>query len=210
MEKFIIYQNKFLKKTLIGYFHQYYVGYNQPGNPDFLNILKDTYCREPKSILLDAAKKVKDILILDIGDIIKELSIDNILITCVPRAKALANYDKRQLLFKEAVKRAAREIGVTDGTDYIKRVKNTKTTHLRSPKLKEINSGPEPYPGINLNTCDIAEELIENKCIILIDDIYTPNINIDEDCIQALLSLGAKEVIFYSVAFTKPKNNGII
>lgn len=40
MERFTIQKNDFLSHDCIGYFHLYYVGYGQPGNPDYLNILK--------------------------------------------------------------------------------------------------------------------------------------------------------------------------
>ena len=38
--------------------------------------------------------------------------------------------------------------------------------------------------------------------ILLIDDIYTKTVNVDEDCIQALYDAGAARVIFYAVAYT--------
>jgi predicted amidophosphoribosyltransferase len=43
------------------------------------------------------------------------------------------------------------------------------------------------------------------KDILLIDDIYTKTVNIDEDAIQALLSKGAKSVSFYAIGFTVSK-----
>ena len=42
---------------------------------------------------------------------------------------------------------------------------------------------------------------INSKNILLIDDIYTKFVNIDEDAIQALLDKGAKSVHFYSSDF---------
>ena len=41
--------------------------------------------------------------------------------------------------------------------------------------------------------------IIKGKNILLIDDLYTKSININEDMIQALLDNGAKSVIFYSI-----------
>lgn len=35
--------------------------------------------------------------------------------------------------------------------------------------------------------------------VLLVDDIYTPNVNIDEDAINALLNAGAHTVAFYAV-----------
>ena len=37
---------------------------------------------------------------------------------------------------------------------------------------------------------------------ILIDDLYTASVNIDEDAIQALFDNGARSVIFYSLGKT--------
>jgi predicted amidophosphoribosyltransferase len=59
--------------------------------------------------------------------------------------------------------------------------------------------------GKTKDTCLISNEII-GKDILLIDDIYTKSINIDEDAIQALLDKGAKSVIFYAVAKTKLRN----
>lgn len=69
------------------------------------------------------------------------------------------------------------------------------------------NSGSKPYPGITRETCYIDKEKIKNKTIILIDDIYTKTVNIDEDCIQALLDAGAKDVIFYAIARTQLRSH---
>jgi hypoxanthine-guanine phosphoribosyltransferase len=65
--------------------------------------------------------------------------------------------------------------------------------------------GDMPYPGITKHTCKISNE-VKGKDILLIDDIYTRTINIDEDAIEALLEKRAKSVVFYSVAKTKPKS----
>jgi predicted amidophosphoribosyltransferase len=58
-----------------------------------------------------------------------------------------------------------------------------------------------PYPGITLDTCTISKN-IQSCNILLIDDIYTGNVNIDEDMIQALLISGATSVFFYAVGKT--------
>jgi phosphoribosylpyrophosphate synthetase len=61
--------------------------------------------------------------------------------------------------------------------------------------------GDMPYVGITKATCKISSD-VRGKDILLIDDIYTKGVNIDEDAIQALLDNGAKSVIFYAVAKT--------
>ena len=55
-----------------------------------------------------------------------------------------------------------------------------------------------PYPKITVNTCEISNN-VKDKDILLIDDLYTNSVNIDEDAIQALYDKGAKSVVFYSI-----------
>lgn len=203
IKEFEIKKNNFLlQKDIIGYYHQYYVGYNRPGNPDFLNVLKNTFNSEPLYKLEKAMNEVVRIVREDIPLIIGKTGIRDWMVVCVPRAKALSYYKNSQLMFIEGVRKAVKSIpGVIDGTDCIRRVVNTKTTHIRDPRIP--NDGPEPYRGITVDTCEIDKSRIENKNIILVDDIYTKNVNVDEDCLQALLDNKAKNLIFYSVAYTR-------
>lgn len=206
-EKFIIKQNNFLKsKEVTGYFHQFYTGYKKEGNPDFINVLKNTFNDKNINELIKAKERVISILMRDIPYIIKENNFYNCICICVPRAKKLDSYVSTQLYFKDAVSIAAKKIkGTIDGTDYIKRVRNTYTTHLskatRAGKVE--NDGEEPYEGITIDTCNIEKSKIEGKNIILIDDVYTKNVNVDEDCIQALFESGAKNIIYYSIGYTR-------
>lgn len=208
IDKFDIYANLFLHRRTTGYFHQYYTGYRQPNNPDFLNNLKNTFNNERYNVLIDARNTVVNILMEDIPAIIEETNILNWACVCVPRAKELGTYADSQLMFKEAVSIAANNIqGLIDGTQYITRVIDTFTTHLgnatRDGRIDIINEGDRPYPSITLDTCIIDNINIINRNIILIDDIYTRNVNIDEDCIQALFDNEANNVIFYSIGYTR-------
>lgn len=203
MYRFNINRNRYLEMEITGYFHQYYTGYRQQDNPDFLNTLKNTFNTESRRNLIDARENVINILMHDISEIIRENNMPNCMCVCIPRAKALETYANSQLMFKEAVSVAANNLhGVIDGTDCIRRVVNTLTTHLRNAATIP-NDGEEPYSGITVATCEIDTNRIMNQNIILIDDIYTRNVNIDEDCIQALLNNGARNVIFYSIGHTR-------
>lgn len=203
MDKFIIEKNSYLKKDITGYYHQLYTGYGQPDNPVFLNTLKNTFNSEPHRNLIEARNKVINILMEDVPYIVKMEGLSNCLCVCVPRAKALITYSNFQLMLKEAISLAANNIhGVIDGTDCIRRIENTRTTHLRNA-TSIPNDGNDPYPGITVDTCEIDTNRIMNQNIILIDDIYTRNVNIDQDCIQALLDNGANKIIFYSIGYTR-------
>ena len=52
-----------------------------------------------------------------------------------------------------------------------------------------------------MKTCDISPE-VKGRNILLIDDIYTKTVNIDEDVIQTLLTKGANSVTFYAIGQT--------
>ena len=82
----------------------------------------------------------------------------------------------------------------------IKRVKDTKITH---DWRLEHNTGDMPYQNITTDTCEIKKSAITDKNIIFVDDIYSENVNVAEDCIQTLLNLGAKNVILYVIAKTR-------
>ncbi|MDY2794776.1 MAG: phosphoribosyltransferase [Peptostreptococcus porci] len=209
MKSHIIQRNNFLSTDIQAYFNTYYVGYKQPDNPNFLNELKNTFNDKPLIDLEIAKEYVYNILIEDIPQIIQENHFNECALVGVPRSKAYSTYSKNQLLFNKAIKKSCSAIRnkvpfckLLDGSGFITRLKNTKTTHIRKEINGFNNDGDNPYPGITKDTCAFAEEL-KGQNIILIDDIYTATVNIDEDCIQALLDWGAKSVVFYSIGYTK-------
>lgn len=200
MNVFMIHSNEYLKTTIRGYYNTVYVGYRQNGNPDFLNDLKNTYSNFDEQKLLKAKNEVYIRLTQDLPQVrTREKLIDPICV-CVPRSRA--NMNPEQMYFRDAVSEASRKsYRIEDGATVIKRVKNTSTTHLRHSCAR--TDGPLPYPGITVDTCKIDKERICGRDIIVIDDIYTLNCNIDEDCIQAVLDAGARNVVFYAIAYTR-------
>lgn len=208
MNNHTIHKNEFLHTDIAAYFNTYYVGYKQPNNPDFLNELKNTFNNTPLDRLNAAVSSLYQKFVEDIPQIIRENNFNECVLVGVPRSKAHSSYSTNQLLFNETIKKSCCDIlkevtfcKLWDGSNAIIRLKNTKTTHIRKEVNGFNNDGDNPYPGITKNTCKISEEL-KGKNIILIDDIYTRGVNIDEDCIQALLDLGAEKVVFYSIGYT--------
>lgn len=200
MNKFIIESNVYLGTNIEAYYSMDYTRYGNVNNPNFLNLLKNTYDND--MYLYFPYQNLMNILINDIPKLIEKSKSTPSTICVVPRSKSEVSYSKNQLLFKKATRSALMKIGsINDGTDYIYRHTNTKTTHLRRDIKNYCNDGEYPYPGITKDTCDISPE-VEGKDILLIDDIYTKTVNIDEDAIQALLDNGAKSVTFYAVAKT--------
>lgn len=196
--------NEFLRQTIKAYYSVDYVGYGNPGNPDYINILKNDFNKEPENHIYFAAGIVVEVSKETIKDIIVNNDID--IVCIVPRAKKQTCYKDNQLFFRAAIGAIIeddRYDSSFNGLDFIQRHTNTKTTHFHN-KPEYSGDGELPYPGITKDTCHISDK-IKGKNILLIDDIYTKTINIDEDCIQALLDNGAKNVVLYTVAKTAKK-----
>lgn len=198
MKKFIIPQNKYLDRDIIGYYNCDYIGYRQNGNPDFINRLKNMSKQLDEMDLVDDFIEVASRFTKDCEEILKN---HNISVVCVvPRSKMDSSYAQNQRLFRKAISCATNSLHLTNGVEIIKRVKNSKTTH--NWRL-EKNYGKMPYPGITKDTCQINKSSIADKVVLLVDDIYTKGVNVAEDCIQTLFELGAKDVILYVIAKTK-------
>jgi len=202
MYEFVIVANEYLQKDIIGFYHADYVGYKKHGNPDYINTLKNTYNSFSQAILISAIQELKSVLLDDFPRILQKLQVSNLTVCVVPRAKAETNYQANQLLFKTTIRNAISQLnGFDDGTDYIMRHTNTKTTHLPAHTPNYNNDGQRPYSGITTETCNISSN-VKGKDILLIDDLYTKTVNIDEDAIQALLNNGAYTVTFYAIGCT--------
>lgn len=199
MNKFQINANNYLSRHTRAFFHVPYTRMGNAGNPDYINDLKNTFNNFPAIKLRSAIQELHNALLEDLPQISQSLGGNPIVVCVVPRAKAENVYHRNQRLFRSTVQDVIRLVpGFVDGTSYLRRHTNTKTTHLRNPIPNYINDGPEPYPGITEQTCDISTD-VAGKNILLIDDIYTHGVNIDEDAINALLDAGAKMVTFYAV-----------
>lgn len=194
-------KNEYLKKKVEAYYHGYHRGWNDT-EVGFINTLKNdngTFSDQKKEFgytLSSAQKRLYESLELDLP-IIAESLLGKITICVVPRSKCNYNYKPTQLLFISTIKKFVLNNldKFYDGTAYITRHIDTPTTH-NSKNDKSIDV------GITERTCDISNN-VKDKDILLIDDIYTKSINIDEDAIQALLSNGARSVVFYAVGHTE-------
>lgn len=204
MENFIIQPNEYLTKPIIGFYHSEYHGGGrwrlQGTIENMICTLKNDIIRYSNKVLQEKVNKLSNILRTDLPQIPNLTGINNLTVCIVPRAKAESKYRKDQLLFKKTVSKVVNQLeGFFDGTNFIIRCEDTQTTHLRHG-ISRGGNGPSPYPGITKDTCIIRK--VRGKDILLIDDLYTKTINIVEDAIQALLDVGARTVIFYSVGKT--------
>jgi len=208
MKPFTIKQNECLNQDIQGYYHTDYVAYENRSEVDnypmYILTLKNDLDRNWwLSKLQSAQRELLKVLLNDLPNILKESKLHKLTVCVVPRAKADNTYNQDQLLFKATIVDAVNQLGNNfgDGTIFIVRHKNTNTTHLRRPVDGFDNDGSEPYSGISQETCNLSNN-IKGLDILLIDDIYTKDVNIDEDMIQALLNCGANSVTFYSIGKT--------
>lgn len=234
--KFEIRENEFLKNSTIGYYSIDFYSYRQSGQLSFLHKLKNNWLKNSDDDLFkskdEAVSKIYASLMYffetsksnanrrdSSGQVpMQEIVLKgNVLVCRIPRSKV--NMQDSQLLFQAAIREAIElvieylekygvphyyigndeyfDIKLIDGINCIKRIKDVPTTHL---------TGDRAYPGITKDSCDISDEVI-GKRILLIDDIYTLGVGVVEDCIQALYDKGAERVIFYAVGRTVKNSN---
>ena len=199
---YCIKSNPFLQSDTLAFYQTDYGHYGSSNNPTFINILKNHNCTIPDDKLSLAQKELKNTLYYDFLQIYLSTIQSSFVVCVVPRAKHENWYCDAQKLFRKSVSDVVERlydegIPVENGTQYIMRIIDTPTTHCG----ETYENGEKTYIGITNNTCEISSN-IKGKSILLIDDIYTKNVNIDEDAIQSLYEKGAKKVIFYSVAKT--------
>lgn len=201
-------QKEFLNHDVEVYYNRNYTGYGNKGNPDFLNIIKNQFGNGDIQLLKEAYDEVKKVFKIDIQELLEIKNGEEFVVICVPRSKA--TFTSEQQYFKKAISDVVDELNlhnITNGCDAVTRVKNPKTTHMHQNLDYFKNDGEAPYTGITKATCEFNQDKIFGKKIILVDDIYTSGVNVDEDCIEALYDYGAKEVLLYTIARTKYHNN---
>lgn len=208
--KFIICPNNYLRETVTAFYHDnYHSGSNWRTNGTIENMIwtiKNDASPFPDR-LPQALRQLEYILLTDLQLIRKILNFKNLTVCVVPRAKAEGHYRNNQLMFRKIISLAVDKLDdFKNGTEYIIRHTDTRTTHLN--RNGNGGNGDLPYPGITKKTCTISEQ-VNGKDILLIDDLYTRSVNIDEDAIQALLDNGANSVTFYSIGKTVLRNYSI-
>ena len=71
VRRFTLSSNEYLSRDCVGYYRDLYLRYREPGNPDFLNTLKNTLNNYCPSVLKSARQEVYDRVRRDIPDIMK-------------------------------------------------------------------------------------------------------------------------------------------
>lgn len=203
MERFTIKKNHFLERNIKAFYHEKYIGqkrHTDKGTIEnlivtFKNDYKEHICSYKFKVLI---KELIQILKKDLPIIYLEGGFTgNVCVVTVPRSKA--NFGPEQLLLYSTISDTVDSLGAPfiNATDSITRVKDTATTHKANWK-NFVDNGPMPYKGITRDTCKI-NNVISGKNVILIDDLYTPGRNIDEDALQTLIDKGVANIVFYSL-----------
>lgn len=200
MQGFVINANECLSRNTVAVCHSDYQGggnWRTPGTiENLICTLKNDITPYPQYVLDGATAKLSTILAEDLPQILRAVQkkgIETLRVCVIPRAKHEAYYRDNQKLFRGTIQQTIKSLGgFEDGTHDIIRVVDTNTTHLTHTKA---------HRGITNESCTISNN-VRGKNILLIDDLYTRTINIDEDAIQALYDNGAKNVIFYAIGRT--------
>ncbi len=204
MKTFTIQSNECLNRNIQAFYHaDYQAGsdLNTRGTVEnVICMLKNQFRDKSVTILQNAVEDLIAILETDLPQIQQQIGNNTLTVCVVARAKIETTYSDNQKFFRQTISNVVNKFGqMENGTHSIVRIANTKTTHMS--KSGYGGDGPMPYPGITKDTCTISEN-VRGKDILLIDDLYTHGVNIDEDAIQALLDKGAHSVVFYAVGKT--------
>ena len=106
VRRFTLSSNEYLSRDCVGYYRDLYLRFREPGNPDFLNTLKNTLNNYCPSVLKSARQEVYDRVKRDIPDIMKAEKLEEAVVAVVPRSKALMS--PNQLGFRDAVQECVR------------------------------------------------------------------------------------------------------
>lgn len=199
--------DKALKQDITAFYHSDYQGggrWRMPGTiENLICTIKNDITPYTVQTLINAAKRLALILEEDMPEVLRLSGKQSLRVCVIPRSKREDSYRKNQLCLRGTIQLVTQRLnGFVDGTHDIIRHTDTSTTHLA--RSGNGGLGELPYVGITKDTCNISDDVI-GQDILLIDDLYTKTVNIDEDCIQALLDKGAKSVVFYSVGKTIPR-----
>lgn len=197
----------FLKQDTNAFYH---ADYNSGGSWQVPNSIENLIWTLKNDVdpfperLPNVQQQLSAILRQDLPQILRHVGKNSLTVCVVPRSKAERHYRADQLHFRRVISNVVDQLpNFENGTNYIVRHTNTRTTHL--DRNGEGGDGNLPYPGITKDTCTLSAQ-INGKDILLIDDLYTKSVNIDEDAIQALLDKEANSVTFYSIGKTVSRN----
>lgn len=219
MEKFVILSEtslcrkkeggygKALKQNVDAYYHSDYMGggkWRESGTiENLVCTLKNDVTTYSQQTLMETVNRLAGILVTDLPEVLRISGKKSLRVCVIPRAKRENSYRSNQLYLRATIQIVAQKLeGFVDGTHDIVRHTDTSTTHLA--RRGNGGNGELPYVGITKDTCSISDD-VAGQDILLIDDLYTKTVNIDEDCIQALLDKGAGSVMFYSIGKTLPR-----
>ena len=188
----------FLDRDVDLYFHDNYYGFSSAANTlKYVNYLKNDR-RDYDAIIQKCEDKAADVLAKDLAELV---GVYGPLTVCgIPRSKREDLYHPAKMGLKRAIRKAVMmSPDLYDGVDYIIRHTNTRCTHRSY--WGHGGDGEGPRRGLMRDTCKISAD-VAGKNIVLVDDIYTAGVGIDEDGVQALLDAGAKSVIMYTFGCT--------
>ena len=191
-------KDAFLDRDIDLYFHAHYYGFSSAENTiKYVNYLKNDR-RDFDKLIAASEDRAAAVLAVDLAELV---GVYGPLTVCgIPRSKREDAYPPEKMGLKRAIRKAiAMNPDLSDGLDYIVRHTNTLCTHRSYWGYGGDGEGPRR--GLMHDTCNISAEVAGND-IVLVDDIYTAGVGIDEDGVQALLDAGARSVIMYTFGCT--------
>lgn len=149
--KFSISTNEFLNTSIQAFYNSDYSGGSNKLRlkvgtiENVVCTLKNDITPFENSVLQECVQQLSNILSKDFPKILQHTKLKNLTVCVVPRAKA--SYNQNQLLFKSTILKVVSQLsGFNDGTNFITRHTDTRTTHR--DRSGYGGRGDLPYPGI--------------------------------------------------------------
>ena len=103
INEFTVPKNEYLCRSIRAFYHVNYKGYGNPGNPNYINVLKNEGGRESEDSLINASNELSSVLTLNIPEIKKRLGYQSLVVVVAPRSKACQSYEYQR--FRTSIKK---------------------------------------------------------------------------------------------------------
>lgn len=218
-----------LSSSVAAYTSCTYTGYRNPNNPQFINILKNDTNDRPRNLQHEGKTYSNFQIALSIAyKLYSEIALPGIMrdkgwteaVVChVPRAKCFKHYTRKQLHLFDALRWAIEEVNIStsykieDGIDYLWRRGNRPTSHAHTANSPDENwlffldrESMVIDPNLSYeDSLGIDTEALQGKKVILVDDIYTYRVGIDEMTISEIsrrAGVPLSDIVLYTLAYT--------
>ena len=90
--------NKYLQENIRFFYHTDYVGYQNTGNPDYINTFKNTYGSYSNIKLNSSVRELENVLSEDLPQIFQLLQLNSLTVLCSSKSKSRNQLSTRSIV----------------------------------------------------------------------------------------------------------------